>query len=226
MSVPPTPHGAFVVIAFVAPQGSDAATLASRILAGERVHATDSTAAPVDVDELVNALRAEDSTLAEPIADPDSGVVSLIADRGNGLDIAIDAGVLTITTDLVGVEPAAAEARFTRLLAVLRMLRSRFGMTAYLAADDQPIDPDADHERLARAWITAAQAGARAHISRLGEARNLSLVALAMLITGVAGAATLPQEVRILLLVPTVLAIPLVGISIWRRLRRTRDRLP
>jgi hypothetical protein len=226
VSASPTPQGAFVVIAFVAPRGGDSTTLARRLLAGERPVAADERPAAFDVDALIAALRADDTSLGEPIADPDGGTVSLVAARGDGLDIVIGDGVVTITTDLVGVKPDAAEDRFARLLAVLRTLHGRHGMSLHLAPDGQGVDPEADHERLARAWISAARAGASEHIARLGEGRNMSLVALALIAAVVGGAATLPAALRIPLLVLAAIAIPLFGVLIYRRLRRGRDGRP
>lgn len=226
MSDSTTPPGAFVLIAFVAPAAADATALARRLLAGERPDGEDERPGPVAVDALVAALRADDPTLAEPIVDADSGTVSLVAARGDGLDIVVGDGVVTITTDLVGVKPDAAEARFARLLDVLRTLRTRYGMSLHLAPDGACVDPDADHERLARTWIAAARAGAAEHIARLGEGRNISLFALALIAAVVAGAATLPAALRIPLLVLAAIAIPLFGVLIYRRLRRGRSPRP
>ncbi len=226
MSDSQAPHGAFVVIAFIPPPAGSAVALARRVLAGEGLVGTDAGPEPIDVARLLPALQAADPSLGEPIVDPDRNMFSLVAARGDGLDIVIGDDVVTITTDLVGVKPEAAEARFARLLSVLRTLRTRFGMSLHLAPEGQCVDPDTDHEQLARRWITAAQAGAAEHIKRLGEGRAVSFIALALIAAVLAGAATLPDAVRIPLLVLAAITIPLFGVLIRRRVRRGPGRRP
>lgn len=178
---------------------------------------------PLDAPRIAARLRATDPDLGEVIEDPDSGTVSVIAARGDGLDIAIGPTLVTISADLVGLKPQAAEALFTRLLDVLTILRAEFAMRFWLPAAARPADPDEDHEALARAWLACARAGASEHLARLGERRHLPLVALALLTAFVAAAASLPSAQALVTAGLALFAAPLAGLLLWRRLRRGRD---
>lgn len=172
---------------------------------------------------IAQALQTADPTLDRVVAS-DDGSLSVVASKGIGIDWHVDAARVVAEPQVAGVKPAVAEAAFERLLASATRLRDEHGLSIWSPELGRIVDPDADHEVLARAWLRHCDATAKAHLEATRSGGNLTMIGALVLIGLLVALAATPAAAHPLVVVPVsiLLALGLI-VAIARRARRRTD---
>jgi hypothetical protein len=172
---------------------------------------------------IAQALQTADPTLDRVVAG-DDGSLSVVSSKGIGIDWHVDAARVVAEPQVAGVKPAVAEAAFERLLASATRLRDEHGLSIWSPELGRIVDPDADHEALARAWLRHCDAAAKAHLEATRSGGNLTMIGALVLIGLLVALAATPAAAHPLVVVPVsiLLALGLI-VAIARRARRRTD---
>jgi hypothetical protein len=175
------------------------------------------------LDEAARRAIASDLARVDPTLDrtvEDDGAVSVVSSKGLGIDWHVGPSRIVAEPQVAGVKPALAEAAFARLLDAATALRDRHGLSIWSPELERQVDPDADHEALARAWLRHCDAAAKAHVEATRAGGNLTLVGALVLLGLLVALAATPAAAHPLLVVPVsiLLAIGLIH-AIARRAR-------
>lgn len=172
---------------------------------------------------IARALKAADPTLDRVVAG-DDGSLSVVSSKGIGIDWHVDAMRVVAEPQVAGVKPAVAEAAFEGLLASVARLRDEHGLSVWSPEIGRIVDPDADHEALARAWLRHCDAAAKAHLEATHSGSNLTMIGALVLIGLLVALAATPAAAPPLVVVPVsiLLALGLI-VAIARRARRRAD---
>lgn len=172
---------------------------------------------------IAQALKAADPTLDRVVAG-DDGSLSVVSSKGIGIDWHVDAMRVVAEPQVAGVKPAVAEAAFEGLLASVARLRDEHGLSVWSPELGRIVDPDADHEALARAWLRHCDAAAKAHLEATHSGSNLTMIGALVLIGLLVALAATPAAAHPLVVVPVsiLLALGLI-VAIARRARRRAD---
>lgn len=168
---------------------------------------------------IAESLVGADPTLDRTVVD-DDGALSVVSSKGIGIDWHVDGARVVAEPQVSGVKPALAEAAFERLLASATRLRDAHGLSIWSPELGRVVDPDADHEALARAWLRHCDAAAKAHVEATRSGGNLTLIGALVLLALLVALAATPAAAHPLLVVPVsiLLALGLI-VAIARRAR-------
>lgn len=182
---------------------------------GEATRAFDADTRSAIAESLVGA----DPTLDRTVVD-DDGALSVVSSKGIGIDWHVDGARVVAEPQVSGVKPALAEAAFARLLASATRARDAHGLSIWSPELGRVVDPDADHEALARAWLRHCDAAAKAHVEATRSGGNLTLIGALVLLGLLVALASTPAAAHPLLVVPVsiLLAVGLI-VAIARRAR-------
>jgi hypothetical protein len=198
---------------------ADASVIWSADADAARAQALDSDARKA----IAATLARADSTLDRVVAG-DDGSLSVVASKGIGIDWHVDAMRVVAEPQVAGVKPAVAEAAFERLLASATRLRDEHGLSVWSPELGRIVDPDADHEALARAWLRHCDAAAKAHLEATRSGGNLTMIGSLVLLGLLVALAATPAAAHPLVVVPVSILLGLgLIVAIARRARRRTD---
>jgi hypothetical protein len=185
-----------------------------------------SDAPPLDAETrraIAASLAHADPTLDRTITEDDGGL-SVVSAKGIGTDWHVGAFRVVAEPQVAGVKPAVAEAAFSRLLDAAARLRAEHGLSIWSPELGRVVDPDSDHEPLARAWLRHCDSAAKAHVEATRSGGNLSLIGALVLLGLLITFAATPAAAHPLVVVPVSIVLALVLIvAIARRARRRID---
>jgi hypothetical protein len=198
---------------------ADASVIWSADADSARAQALDSDARKA----IAATLARADSTLDRVVAGDDDSL-SVVASKGIGIDWHVDAMRVVAEPQVAGVKPAVAEAAFERLLASATRLRDEHGLSVWSPELGRIVDPDADHEALARAWLRHCDAAAKAHLEATRSGGNLTMIGSLVLLGLLVALAATPAAAHPLVVVPVSILLGLgLIVAIARRARRRTD---
>ncbi len=178
-------------------------------------------------DEAARRAIATDLAGADPTLDrtiDDDGGLSVVSSKGLGIDWHVGPHRVIAEPQVSGVRPALAEAAFARLLDAAIVLRDRHGLSIWSPELERSIDPAADHEALARAWLQHCDAAAKAHAEATRAGGNLTLVGALVLLGLLVALAATPAATHPLLVVPVSILLAIGLIYAIARRARARPR--
>lgn len=165
---------------------------------------------------------AETLTRADPaldqIVDDGDRLISVVSSKGVGSDWVIAPHRIVAAAQVAGVKPAVAEAAFARLLDAAREVATAHRLTIYSPELERNVDPDSDHEALARVWIKHLNEAAAAHLVETKRGGNLTLVGGLVLLGLLVALAQTPGAMQPLIWIG--LGVALAAAVMWRFARR------
>ena len=168
----------------------------------------------------VDQLRALDPDLGPPLTGDDDAI-SLVANKGIGLDWQIESTRLVVAPQVGGVKPERAEMIFNTLLTTLRTMVDRFGLQVHSTALQRNVDADTDHEALARAWLAHCHRASQLHLEATRQGSHVNLVAVLVLLAILLAASQMPAGWHPLITI--AVAVPLAFlVLLWFRARGRR----
>jgi hypothetical protein len=170
-------------------------------------------------DAIAALLRDLDPSLEPPVPGDDE-TLSLVPRRGIGLDWVLAPDRLVASPQVTAIKPVEAERIFALLLQCARSLVERHGMALRLEPAGTPIDLDADHELLARAWLEHCTASAHEHLEATRGGSRYHLVAVAVLVAILVAASQLPVAAHPLVAIAVAVPLAFLVLLAFRNRRR------
>jgi len=187
---------------------------------GAREGALTRDAAPAAT--IAATLVAADPTLDRQVSD-DDGTLSVMNARGVGSDWAIGPKLVIATAQVTGVKPPVAEAAFAALLDCAAALRDRHGLAVWSPELGRRVDPDADHEILARQWLRHLTEAAASHLEATRRGGHLNLIGALVLLAALIAISQSPGlGFPVMLLILGVL-LAVAVMYLYRRRQGSRD---